>query len=93
MTLEKIEELGFFLYETQKNHHTYQVENLTGDANIEWAGWYANFMLENGLNDRFGLAYNQQGLTRFLQDADNEFRSEEREERWSVFYARKMLDN
>lgn len=88
-TAEDIKQL---LIETVQNHHQYQESKLKGEYNTHWSDWYANYLLENGLEELWGRVISQTELAALLTQLDEEYNAKEREIHWPGYYAEKMVN-
>ena len=89
MSQEK--EIKHLLIQTAQNHHQYQESQLGGKYNINWSTWYAEYLLAHGLSEVWGREITQADLAELLNQLDEEYSAEEREENWPTFYANKMV--
>lgn len=90
--MEKAREIKHMLINTVQHHHQYQEEQLGGEYNLGWADWYAEFLLENGLEEVWGREISAEELAAVLNKLDEEYNSEEREENWPTYYAARMVE-
>ena len=89
--MDKAREIKHLLIKTVQNHHQYQETQLGGEYNIEWAKWYAEFLLENGFVELWGKEVTKEELADMLNKLDEEYSAEKREESWPTYYADKMV--
>lgn len=88
--MDKAREIKHLMVKTVQNHHKYQESKLKGEYNIRWSDWYANFLLENGLEELWGSGIGQDELAALLTQLDTDYNSKDREMKWPTYYADKM---
>jgi len=74
-------------------HHKYEEETLKGETDKEWPAWYANYLLENGIDDLFEEKLVLKDLAESLQVASVKFEEKEQEQElsWQEYYAKFLL--
>jgi hypothetical protein len=87
MSQDKVNQLFNLFVKTVWAHHEHQERDLNGVYNVNWAPWYASFLIDNGVGDVLGYEINEESLTRFLVDVDKKYRREKPNQEWPVYYA------
>ncbi len=91
MTEDKFTQLVRLFIDTVNNHHQYQEESLGGEYNLQWADWYAEYLLAHGFDKLVSANLSKSGLSALLTDLDKRHRAEAPEDMWPEFYAREVL--
>ena len=92
-----ISRISTLLTQTGHAHRQYELAELGGARDEEWAVWYAAYMLENGLLDLFPEEVAQtrlkQELPMLLTEADKSHRANAPDDNWPDYYAQYFVDN
>lgn len=78
--------LARLLADTARAHH-----EATGGVNADWARWYAERMTGD-IDEFVGYSPPVETVEQWLIAADEQYRAEEREERWPPYYARLFIE-
>ena len=73
-------------------HHAYEQEELAGQRDEEWAQWYAEHALDNGLSNALGGTPSIDEIAEALTDATAEHGAAGEEMEWSEFAADRLAD-
>lgn len=87
MSQNKVNQLFNLFVKTVWAHHEHQERDLNGVYNVNWAPWYASFLIDNGVGDVIGYEIDEESLTQFLVDVDKKYRREKPNQEWPVYYA------
>lgn len=87
MSQDKVNRLFNLFVKTVWAHHEHQETVLNGVYNVNWAPWYASFLIENGVGDVLGYEMDEDSLTQFLVEVDKSYRREKPNQEWPVYYA------
>jgi hypothetical protein len=68
-------------------HHVYERDVLNGVYHEDWHGWYAQYVLEHGINDYLATPLTAEDLVRVFIAVAAEHRASGTPEHWSQFYA------
>ncbi len=81
-TPEEINDLARLLGAAGRAHH-----EIFGGPNPGWPEWYAEFLINNGLESRIGFQPELDQVVGWLKEADEKHRVEASDERWPSYYA------
>jgi hypothetical protein len=73
-------------------HGVYEHEELNDVYDQEWAAWYANWVIEHGLNTLLNTAYDGAALGKLLRDLNEELKQGNSGEAWAAFTARRLIE-
>lgn len=79
------------LNETSKAHYKYEQDILNGVFDDEWANWYAEYLVHNGLNELLKEPMKEEELTQNLIDWNEQFENSPDHKNWSEFNATKFV--
>lgn len=85
---DTVERLSNLLLETEKAHHEYEQSQLGGQLDRQWADWYAQFAIDNGIGDLLGQHLRPRQLSASFDRATQAHESEGPELKWAEFTAR-----
>jgi hypothetical protein len=81
------------LSETASAHHSYEQEELGGARDEEWARWYADRLLENGLPEVLGSSPRSEEVAKVLTAATEDQEAEGGGVEWSEYAATRLADD
>lgn len=90
MTAEATERIAAVLAQAAEAHHTYEVEDLGGERDEEWARWYAEYVLDHGLASVAGAPPSAGELAEILTEATEAHEREGSDRDWSEFAAERL---
>lgn len=82
-------EVQALLKQAQEAHHLYESEELHGERDEQWPAWYADFLLNNGLDELFGSQKSADELSEWLQAAA---RAAGKDDDWAAFTAAFLIE-
>ncbi|HLE73179.1 MAG TPA: hypothetical protein VI688_02930 [Anaerolineales bacterium] len=85
--------LADLLRRTQSAHHEHQVNDLGGKYNEEWAQWYAEFLIDNGIADFLASPPKHANLAGFLDQGYRAFEAGGLPGDWADFIAGQLLEH
>ena len=77
------------LTETGEAHHHYEEETLKR-RDEDWAGWYAQYLLEHGIRDALGDDADRARLAAQLESLATAYGAERPSETWQEYYADRL---
>ncbi|HEU5099761.1 MAG TPA: hypothetical protein VFU22_12110 [Roseiflexaceae bacterium] len=84
-------EIANLLDTTQAAHGAYEEHELNGVYDQAWPAWYAAYLVEHGIGDLLGQAITAEQLARLLKQYDEDYRAQQRQEGWPIYYAAQLL--
>jgi hypothetical protein len=91
----RVARLAEVLMQTKQAHGRFEVEELGGQADEDWPGWYAQYLRDNRLLEPIlgpdlpdSLT---SGLKQALTQADSRYAAGARDEPWTDYYARYLI--
>lgn len=92
MATDRIEAITELLTRAEAAHGQYELTELNGVYDREWARWYAAYAVEHGIGQRFGLDVTVDRLAQFLASsfADFERTDPKPSEPWAAYMARRI---
>ncbi len=87
-----VNQITDLIVKTSWAHHEYQETVLNGVYNVNWAPWYASYLIENGLGELLGYNIDKETLTKFLVDVDKKYQLEKPNQKWPVYYALQLAE-
>lgn len=79
------------LREAQAAHHRYENEELRGVRDEQWAAWYADYLLANGLDGLLASQSDADELSAALNDITEEKLQAGNGEDWAAYSAAALL--
>ena len=92
MTENRTDEIAMLLTRAGEAHGVYEETVLNGVYDMEWAAWYAKFLVENGIGDLLGQSVTIEAMTTFLTQADEQHKAAGADEHWTRFYGRSLAE-
>jgi hypothetical protein len=94
MAAERIDEISALLGRAEQAHARYEATELNGVYDREWPRWYAEYAVENGLDDLLGHAVTAEELAAFLASSNTDFEQMEPRpsEPWAAYTARRIAE-
>ena len=75
------------LEQTQIAHRKYELAELDGVYDNNWASWYARYLMDNGIGPLLDRPVSAQDLETRLREADASHRANARQQKWVEYYA------
>lgn len=75
------------LEQTQVAHRKYELAELDGVYDSNWANWYARYLVDNGIGQLLDRPVNAQELEEGLHAADASHRANAPQQKWVEYYA------
>jgi hypothetical protein len=82
--------LADLLSSAEAAHGQYEARELGGEFDQEWPRWYADFLLQHGIDRHLG-ATDMDQLAGQLAECDEAYRREQPAMDWAPYYARRLL--
>lgn len=93
---DRVEAVTNLLVEAELHHGTYEALDLGGVYDQDWASWYAEYLIEHGLNEIVGHATPLDRVGPFLANAYADFEQlEPKPDRgeWAAHIARRIIED
>jgi hypothetical protein len=81
------------LSETASAHHSYEQDELGGARDEEWAQWYADRLLEQGLPESLGASPSSDEVAQTLTAATADHEAEGGDADWSEYAAARLVND
>jgi hypothetical protein len=88
---EKLNQVKQLLSQTEQAHGEYEERELNGVYDQNWAEWYAEHLLQLGLNSFLTKSLTQPELSRFLSQSFKDFKQDNLGLRWNEYTAQRLL--
>jgi hypothetical protein len=85
-----VEEISSLLTQAGMAHHEYEQNTLKGVYDRNWAIWYADYILTNGLNKLLKTSLTVEQLTQLLVQTNSQYEAENPPQSWSDYTAEKI---
>lgn len=86
------EKLAALLEQAAAAHHKYETEELDGVRDEQWPAWYADFLLNNGLDALMGSQADADDIAASLDEITEQQKTERNQHPWHIYSAAKMLE-
>jgi hypothetical protein len=90
MIPNNIEGISSLLSQAGMAHHEYEQDILKGVYDRDWAMWYADYALKNGLNKLLNTSFTLEQLTQLLVQTDQQYEADTSAQSWSDYTAQKI---
>lgn len=90
MEAQTIQQIENLLRQAGAAHGVYEENELNGVYDQEWYMWYAAWILENGLNQLLGTAFQTTEFAQILVDLNEAHKQAVSGEDWAQFTARRL---
>lgn len=85
---QKLQDL---LSKAQSAHHDFEATELDGAFDEQWAAWYAEYLLANGIAGLLGSEPDVDSLAAHLEDISRRHKAERTAPAWAEYTARELL--
>ncbi|MCM1981228.1 hypothetical protein [Lyngbya confervoides] len=72
-------------------HHHYEQTTLKGVYDADWPTWYAQYLLEHGLNSCLATPLTLAQLSQFLKDSYQHYQSVGGQQSWADYTANQLI--
>lgn len=86
------EKLTDLLEQAASAHHAYESEELEGVRDEQWPAWYADYLLNNGLDALLGSQADADDLGSALDEITQQQKTEGNSQPWPAYAAAKLLE-
>jgi hypothetical protein len=93
MTSNIVRKISPLLTQAGMAHHEYEQNILKGVYDREWARWYADYVLTNGLNKLLKTSITVEQLTQLLVQTNSQYEAENHTQSWSDYTAEKIYSS
>lgn len=80
------------LRRTGNAHGQYETTVLNGVYDTNWAPWYADWAIRNGLNERLGTRFDAESLGKTLFEINEDHGRDGRGLTWAEYTARRLVE-
>jgi hypothetical protein len=86
------EKLTALLEQAASAHHKYEGEELKGVRDEQWPAWYADYLLNNGLDALLGSQADSDEISAALEGLTRQQKEENNAQPWAAYAAAKLLE-
>ena len=90
MNDNRANQIAALLVQAGDAHHVYERDVLNGVYHADWFAWYAEYVVEHGINNLLLTPVTVQEMTGLFFRVTEQFRDSGSPEHWSRFYARAL---
>jgi hypothetical protein len=83
--------LAGLLSEAAEAHHQYETDVLKGERDNDWAGWYAEYLLQHGAGDALNPPLAVDQLATKLAESAAAFAEQKPAGSWQDYYAGQLV--
>lgn len=84
-------QLTHLLQDASAAHGVYETDVLDGVYDEQWAAWYADWLVNHGLNELLETHFDAPSFGKLLEALNVEHEQSERSESWAQFTARALI--
>jgi hypothetical protein len=85
------EMLGERLTQAGAAHGVYETNELGGVYDVQWARWYAEYLIAHGVGEFFAAPPDADALAAVLTRCDEDYRRERPTQPWPTYYAPRLI--
>jgi hypothetical protein len=89
---EQIQQVTHLLYRAGAAHGEYEANVLNGLYDEQWHEWYAQWAVENGLNEFLGTEVSSDYLGGLLYDLNEEHKESDKSLDWAHYTANRLVE-
>ncbi len=93
MSPDSVTIIANLLSQAGSAHHVFEQTILKGVYDQEWPAWYAQYVIEHGLNDLLGRPVTVEQLGRFLAENYELYKRENSKLSWADYTAQQINEN
>ncbi len=83
--------LAALLTQAGNAHHTYEQTILKGKYDEDWATWYADYVIQQGLGNVLNQSVIKEQVSQFLSESYQVYQQENSTQNWEDYTAEKMV--
>jgi len=87
----KIAKIADLLSQAGSAHHHYEQTELKGVYDQNWAAWYADYVIEHGLNKLLPQSVTVAQLSQFLTESNRGYEQTGKRQTWADFTAADLI--
>ena len=80
------------LIQTEQAHGQYEQTILNGIYDQNWAVWYANYAIEQGIEKAPNRSFSREQLSQFLSQSYEQYKAEKSQKTWAAYTAQKLME-
>jgi hypothetical protein len=88
-TIHQIESL---LIQAEQAHGQYEQTILNGIYDQDWAIWYANYVIDQGIDKVLNRSFSGERLSQFLSQSYEQYKAEQSQKTWAACSAQKLVE-
>lgn len=79
------------LIQAEQAHGHYEQTSLNGIYDQDWAIWYANYAIDEGIETLLVRPFSREQLSQFLSQSYEQYKAEQTQKTWSAYTAQKLV--
>ncbi len=83
--------LAALLTQAGNAHHTYEQTILEGKYDEDWAAWYADYVIQQGLGNVLNQPVTKEQVSQFLSKSYQVYQQENSTQNWADYTAEQMV--
>jgi hypothetical protein len=88
-TIHQVESL---LIQAEQAHGQYEQTILNGIYDKDWAIWYANYVIDQGIDKLLNRSFSGERLSQFLSQSYEQYKAEPSQKTWAAYSAQKLVE-
>ena len=80
------------LIQAEQAHGQYEQTILNGIYDQDWAIWYANYAIDQGIEKVLNRSFSGEQLSQFLSQSYEQYKVEQSQKTWAAYTAQKLVE-
>jgi hypothetical protein len=80
------------LIQAEQAHGQYEQTVLNGIYDQNWAVWYANYAIEQGMEKVLNRLFSRERLSQFLSQSYEQYKAAQSQKTWVAYTAQKLVE-
>ncbi len=86
------EQVESLLIQAEQAHGQYEQTILNGVYDQDWPTWYANYVIEQGIEKVLNSPFSGEQLSQFLSQSYEQYKAEQSQKTWAAYTAQKLIE-
>ncbi|MBW4518853.1 MAG: hypothetical protein KME16_04010 [Scytolyngbya sp. HA4215-MV1] len=86
------EQVESLLIQAEQAHGQYEQTILNGVYDQDWSTWYANYVIEQGIEEILNRPFAGERLSQFLSQNYKQYKAEQSQKTWAAYTAQKLVE-
>ncbi len=87
-----IHRVEYLLIQAEQAHGQYERTILNGVYDQNWAIWYANYTIDQGMEKVLNRSFSGEQLSQFLSQSYEQYKAEQSQKTWAAYTAQKLVE-